>query len=428
MAETLSKLLLDEQEETNEYLNMLDDRFLEFFRQSARDKMDLMELLREQKEGTDGAANDGRPSTNDTPEDPTKSFLAGLGTLGIGVAAAIAVGLNSLGAAFIPSSETMTKITKSISSVFKGIGGLMEEGLTKVKQGVSLKTAELVEKFSELGKSIKGLAASLKASVVGKITKGIETAKGIGSSISNFVGGKVSNFVGGAVNKAKSVGGTVVNAAKTVGGNIAGLARAGADDVAIRGMVAMDSIKAKGSKFAQGAAELGAKIAPKVGSTIRLAGKILKPLAVLTSAYDGYKMATEEGSENLGTAGKIMVGTAGGLSALVGGTADFIKMITVDAPIALAQSAGLVSESGALANLRNTSIQAEIDSGIRTARDVMSGSIQQYQGEVTSAGNTNVTYVQSTNAPQTNNNVTQAYAAPTPAVYSNGTRSDAYSN
>jgi hypothetical protein len=58
---------VEQQEETNLHLDQLDDRFLDFFRQMARDRMDLMEMLREQKSGND----DGK----ETSENKSRAIL-----------------------------------------------------------------------------------------------------------------------------------------------------------------------------------------------------------------------------------------------------------------------------------------------------------------------------------------------------------------
>lgn len=407
MAETLAQLL-DEQEETNYRLDEIDDRFLDFFRQMARDRMDLMEMLREMKGGGNGGGDGGgtgAPTQEDTGGGGGLFRLGARGLLGT----AAALYLNELGAVFIEKIPgAMKSIGTKISEFTKNIGEKFKTGIDKAKTKVSTAAGTFTERLKAFGNSMSERAGKVGGAI--KSGAGIvgDKIKGVGSSVSNFF----SNVKNVGAEKLSQVGARLGDLKETA---------------QIRGMMAMDAIKGSGAY--QKAASFGKAAMQNdfVKGTAKFGMKALnRVIAPATSAYAGYQMAQER--DDLSGAGKLAVGVGGAASAFAGGFADFIKLVTVDAAIEAGQKMGVLAEDGLAQAIQDQSVQRDVfDPMVRSARDMLADGIASGTMQAVSDGNgSRVVFVQNNqNQNQTNNTTTMGSgtAAVASPVVNNGTRS-----
>lgn len=405
MAETLAQLL-DEQEETNYRLDEIDDRFMEFFRQMARDRMDLMEMLRERN--GDGDGDSGQPAATDqTPDESSSGGMFGLGGLITTIAGLVAAKyLNELGAVFIDKIPgALSSIGSKIKEFTTSIGEKFKSGITAAKSKVSTAAGAFTERLKAFGNSMSERAGKVGGAI--KSGAGIvgDKVKGVGSSVSNFF----SNVKNVGAEKLGAIGSRVTDLKETA---------------QIKGMMAMDAIKGSGAY--QKAAAVGSKAAAIAAPVAKVANRALVPLAAVTSGVAGYNMAQE--TPDMSTGGKLAVGAGGAASAFFGGFADFVKLVTVDAAIEAGQKLGVFAENGLAQAMQDQSVQRDVfDPLVRGARDMLTESIAQATTQATGANGSVVVVNNNNQQAQTNNTTSfgsgQAVVAP---VNNNGTRGDAY--
>lgn len=405
MAETLSQLL-DEQEETNYRLDELDDRFLNFFRQQARDRMDLMELLREQS-GDGGAGGGGAPSPDSKPEETSGG---GAGMFGFGALITTAAGLiaatflNELGAVFIEKIPgALTKIGTSIKEFTKSIGDKFKTGITAAKTKVATAAGAFTERLKAFGNSMAERAGKVGGAI--KSGAGVvgDKIKGVGSSVSNFF----SNVKNVGAEKLSAIGSRVSDLKETA---------------QVKGMMAMDAVK--GSGAFQKMSAVGSKAAAVASPVMKVANRALAPLAAVTSGVSGYNMAQE--TPDMSTGGKLAVGAGGAASAFFGGFADFIKLVTVDAAIEAGQKMGILAEDGLAQAMQDQSVQRDVfDPMVRSARDMLTEGIANATTQAVGS-NGSVVVLQNNNQKQSTQNSTVLGSGPqTSPTMGNGTRADA---
>jgi hypothetical protein len=400
---------VEQQEETNLHLDQLDDRFLDFFRQMARDRMDLMEMLREQKSGND----DGKEtSENKSPEEPDKSNPFGLGTMLMAAAATLgAFFINSLGGVFLDKIPGALKsIGGKLAEVTKSIGETVGKTFEKMKTSV-------VSKAKDMGAAIKNFAGE-------KVAKGVETAKNIAGSVSDkakSIGSGIKGFFNSGVDKVKGIGSGIAE-------------KAGGFVESVKNSEIVSKIKESEKLksvigFMKGSGETIAK-------TAKIASKIAAPLAVITSAADGYSMASEETEDmkKMNDVSKIALqaatGAAGAASSFFGGFADFVKLVTVDAAIEAGQRLGVVSENGYLQKVQDVSIQRDItDIAVRSGRDALASALATETAAASSAKQMSAPIIinnSTTTSAPTSNTTVLGGSSSTSAVSNNGTRGDAW--
>lgn len=432
MATTLNDLV-EQQQGTNKRLDVVDDRFVEFFQQVAKDKLAMMEMMRELASPATGSGETGTPGVK--PEEAGGGGLAALLFGGVGgltalAGALVAVGLNSLGA--VIGIDKMGAGLKSLGTKFTGWIGDMG---TKLKDFGSKTLAGMTDKIKSLSGSAGEKVDALKKGAsekLGAAKKGIldfispektKSGKALGETFKD-AGGRLQTIVKNADGK------LVPQFAKA--GSVVG----GAAPTTIAGAI--------GQRFSQAATAFGetkvgkfaAQNADQIGKfgkgVVKVASKVAVPLAVATAGYEGYKLGTED--PNLSTAGKIAVGVGGAASSIVGGFADFLKLVTVDAYIEAGQKLGIVPEKGFLQDLQEGSIQKQLDKGIRAARDyavrpAATDEIgRQTMASVGKSGSIVVTNVNNVNAPTTTQNNVSSTSSDqmSSPVSGNGSRSDAY--
>lgn len=426
--------LLDSQQKTNKELGILNDRFNEFFRQSARDKLDMMEMLREMM---GGKGSGGAPAPTSTQAAPTGGGGGGLfGGFGImsGIGAALgAVALNSLGAYWSKNFGTaLTGMGTKIADFAKSTGEKVTNTFAKAKENLGKKLDDLGKRMGEFGKKIGDAAKSAKSFVADKAGKVGAAVSGIGSSVKSFFGGGVS-----AGQKITTAGGGV---ATTTGAKVAdGFVQLMGEKGNVFTMKE-DTFKASGGRGV-GAGAMGAK-ARAIGSkvmnskVVKGAGKLLAPLAIGTSAYDAVGKAgvgTNEANDALGmqnpAAGAALAGASGvGYfgSAMIGGLADFAKLVTVDAVIEAGQRMGAFDQNGLAQRIQESSVQNDIfDPLVDTARTKIAESLTQETQAANIGSMGGQIVIAPTNNNQTNNTTTMGSgtAAVASPVVNNGTRS-----
>lgn len=431
--------LFESQEQTNKELEVLNDRFLEFFRQSARDRMDLMEMLREMKGGGDRGGDGGG-----TPSAPTEDTGGGGGLFGgMGLASMIgatiaAVALNSLGAYWSKNFGTALKsIGTKIQNFAKATGEKVTNTFAKARENLGKKLDDLGKKMGEFGKKISDAAKSAKGFVSDKAAKVGAAVSGVGSSIKSFFGGGVS-----AGQKITTASGSV---ATTTGAKVApGFVQLVGEKGNVFTMKE-ETFKAAGGKGV-GSGKMGQKVmdlGSKVMNSKVMGGakRILPHLAIATSAYDAVGKAglgTNEANDLLGVtnpaAGAALAGASGVgyfASGMIGGIADFAKLVTVDAVIEAGQKMGVFAEDGYAQQIQETSVQADVfDPLITSARTAIAEGLI----DETSAAFKAHQYNESMKTPvvvhapsSTTTNVTTGGGTAMPsAVSNNGTRPDAY--
>jgi len=444
MAATTLDDLVKQQKGTNTRLDSVDDRFAEFFQQIAKDKLAMMEMIREM------APRDEVMPASATPS-PEKDDGGGLGLLGgLGVAGLLAglsagilaLGLNSLGA--VVGIDKMSAGLKSLGAKFSAWVGNVGAKFKSIGSSVLTSLTEKIKVFSAKVKGFVGPAAAGAASKVSSIkAAGVAKVEGVRKGIVNLIAPTMEKTKSGRVlgETFKDAKGKLQTIVKNVDGKLvpqfakAGAVVGGAAPATVTGAIGKrfsDTVTAlKDSKAGKFVGKNIDTISNVGGKVIKVASKIAAPLAVATAGYEGYKLGTED--PNLSTEGKIAVGAAGAASSLVGGFADFAKLITVDAFIEAGQRLGVVPEKGFLQDLQEGSIQRQLDKGIRAARDyAVRPAATEEIGRQTMAsvrqGNIIVTNVNNVNAPTTTQNNVSSTSSDqmSSPVNGNGSRSDAY--
>lgn len=406
--------LLDEQEETNYRLDEIDDRFLEFFRQSARDKMDLMEMLRERSGGGGGGgAGDSPAGVPDT----ANGIPLGLGGLAAGITAALgtiaAYYLNELGAVFIEKIPgALKKIGGSITEFTKNVGQKFSTGINNMKTFVGEKATSVIEKAKDIGAKIKEGGGKIGST----LGAGVDKVKGFfGKDASGY------NFKDRMQLKAMGVGDAVKGAGSKALGFLGGVGKNAA------GYSIADRVKLGGMGLAEKGGKMASKLAPYAAGAAKFGQKALNRfIAPITAGYDGYKMGMER--EDLSGGGKVAAAAGGAASSFVGGMGDFMKFLTVDAIIEAGQRMGMLDKDGLAQAMQESSVQRDVfDPMVRTIRDTLadgitSGTIEQ----VRSANGSTVVFTQNNNQKSATSNTTsfgtgQSVGSPT---MSNGTRAE----
>lgn len=431
--------LFESQEQTNKELEVLNDRFLEFFRQSARDRMDLMEMLREMKGGGDGGGDGGG-----TPSAPTEDTGGGGGLFGgMGLASMIgatiaAIALNSLGAYWSKNfGETLKGMGTKIADFAKSTGEKVNNTFSKAKESLGKKLDDLGKKMGEMGKKLSDAAKGAKNFVADKAGK-------VGAKVSGAAG-KVKDFFAGAPKAGQEITTAKGNAVVTTGAKVAE-GRVQVMDPNNPGRVytisqeAFEAAGGKGNALQRaGQAAKGVGKAVMDSKIVRGAGKLLAPLAIGTSAYEGItksaagtnaaqdKLAMQDPTAAGAVRGAAGVGYFG--SAMVGGLADFAKLITVDAIIEAGQKLGAIPEEGYFQRVQETSVQKDVfDPLVDKARTAIAESLIEETAAANVAGGAPVVIQtnNNVNAPTTTSVTTGGGTAMPSAVSSNGTRPDAY--
>ena len=423
--------IVEQQQGTNERLDGVDNRFVQFFQQVAKDKMALMEMMRELT--SPEPISDSTPS-GVKPEEEGGGLLAalfgGVGGLAALAGTLLAVGLNSVGA--VIGIDKMGAGLKSLGTKF---GGWIGDMGTKLKDFGSKTLAGMTEKIKSLSASAgekvdtlkKGASEKLgaaKKGIVDFITQKTKSGRALGETFKD-AGGRLQTIVKNADGK------LVPQFAK------AGAVVGGAAPTTITGAIGRRFSQAatafNETKVGKFAAQNADKLKNVGGKVIKGASRVAVPLAVATAGYEGFKLGTED--PNLSTAGKIAVGAAGATSSLVGGFIDFAKLITVDAFIEAGQKLGLVPEKGFAQDLQEYSVQKLADKGIRFVRDydavrpAATDEIgRQTMASVGKSGSIVVTNVNNVNAPTTTQNNVSSTSSDqmSSPVSGNGSRSDAY--
>ena len=418
---------LDDVVESNllgaEKLEAIEGQFREFFKQSAADKLDMLEIMREMGpgDGEPGAPGDTQPAQ----EEQGGGFggigrLFGLGTL---LTVLAAVQLNAMGA--VGSFKLLKKDLEKLPESLKNAGKAVGEFATNAKDSI-------VSRFN-----------TIKDSIITKITES-ETFKK-----AQDIGSKAKDFVSGGIDKAKSFGANAVEGItgffdkiKSFAAPVVENVKQGAQNLGSKvsqGVsTAKEFVTTKAQAIGAGAKEKfqafsQTKAGQVLGKAARGVNRVLAPLAVITSGYEGFKMATEEASKELGAVGQVAVGTAGAASAFFGGLGDFVKLVTVDASTELGNRLGIISDETA-DKIQDFSIQRDVtDALVRGARDgirsAMSEGIEkETMKKVAQTGQT-VVVTNVTDASTKVNNSTAVSGGNTPApspVNNNGTMSDAW--
>jgi hypothetical protein len=423
--------IVEQQQGTNERLDGVDNRFVQFFQQVAKDKMALMEMMRELT--SPAPISDSTPP-GVKPEEEGGGLLAalfgGVGGLAALAGTLLAVGLNSVGA--VIGIDKMGAGLKSLGTKF---GGWIGDMGTKLKDFGSKTLAGMTEKIKSLSASAgekvdtlkKGASEKLgaaKKGIVDFITQKTKSGRALGETFKD-AGGRLQTIVKNADGK------LVPQFAK------AGAVVGGAAPTTITGAIGRRFSQAatafNETKVGKFAAQNADKLKNVGGKVIKGASRVAVPLAVATAGYEGFKLGTED--PNLSTAGKIAVGAAGATSSLVGGFIDFAKLITVDAFIEAGQKLGLVPEKGFAQDLQEYSVQKQLDKGIRFVRDydavrpAATDEIgRQTMASVGKSGSIVVTNVNNVNAPTTTQNNVSSTSSDqmSSPVSGNGSRSDAY--
>jgi hypothetical protein len=369
---TLDDVVL-EQEITNEELDKLSTEvgkqgknFKKFFADLAAQRLDMLEMARElagpkpDPLEKPSATPDKKPA-DESPLSP--GLLAGLASLfgatgifTLFLGGMTAIGLNSLGAVgwmgeitkgfknlgnSLLDSKKLNTMTASLKNFFTALPVKLPEILTKIPEpitqvsgatgkGAPQAVAVLNERYL---KNMAQTTVGPNNRVLGEVYESAPNARGrttLKTVVRNPDTGKlqIRNAPKGAVigtpeGKASAkVVESIKNAAKTAANN-----------------------------------EIVKRVGTVVGETARVAGKILKPLAVVTAAFDGYKL--QEDIAGLNTQTSIAVGTMGAVNSFVGGLGDFIKLITVDAVIEAGQFAGIVDEEGLGQRIQDFSVVKE---------------------------------------------------------------------
>jgi hypothetical protein len=407
-----------------EKLESIEQQFKEFFKQSAADKLDMLEVMREMGpgDGEPGAPGDTQPAQ----EEQGGGFggigrLFGLGTL---LTVLAAVQLNAMGA--VGSFKLLKKDLEKLPESLKNAGKAVGEFATNAKDSI-------VSRFN-----------TIKDSIITKITES-ETFKK-----AQDIGSKAKDFVSGGIDKAKSFGANAVEGItgffdkiKSFAAPVVENVKQGAQNLGSKvsqGVsTAKEFVTTKAQAIGAGAKEKfqafsQTKAGQVLGKAARGVNRVLAPLAVVTSGYEGFKMATEEASKELGTAGQIAVGTAGAASSFFGGLGDFVKLVTVDAPTELANRLGIVSDETA-DKIQDFSIQRDVtDALVRGARDgirsAMSEGIEKQTMQRVAENAERPVIVNNVTDASTNVSnataVTGANSAPPTPVNNNGTFSDAW--
>lgn len=395
----------EELKEANLRLDEIDDRFLQFFRENAANKLDMLEMMRELKRQQapspkEQASDDNIP---DTPKGDSKfgGFLKALGIIGATFAALELNAMGAVGSLRMFADDMKAKIPDS----FKTAGAKVSEFASKVKNSIvsTITESKIFKKGAEAVEKGKGL-----------VSTGVEKAKAVGS---NFISG-AKNLVSSGLDKARAATTGAISGAQN-------LISSGVEKASAVGSKIKGGVQALGQTAAGKAIVSGAKVAA------RGVNRVLVPLSLATSAAEGYSMAQE--TPEMSTAGKLAVGAGGAASAFFGGFADFVKNIAVDAPIELLQKSGLADEKGYLQRIQDVSIQRDIsDALVREIRDGVRRLATDEVGKrslqgVAERGTVNI--INNTNAPTTTqNNVTTMMGddrLPN-SLNSNGTRASAY--
>lgn len=408
-------------QESNLRLDEIDNRFLEFFRQLRADKLDMLEMMREMRSADGEAAPSGAGGQPPASDEKQSGWLKWITLLGGAVAA---LALNAEGAVgWMKSFGKDLKV--KIPEAFKSAGSSIAKFADDVKTRLITKITEstIFKKGVEVAKGVKAKGAEVATRAKSLVNTGAEKLKALGGSTLERARGIGSS----ALETARSVGSTVSGKFQQIKAGVVSMG----ETAALKAMYAGDKIKAgaqaiAGTKAGQLAIGAGKTVAKGVN-------KMLVPLAIGTSAYEGYKMANED--PTLGTAGKIAVGAGGAASSFFGGFADFVKTIALDAPIELLQKAGLASEDGYLQRVQDVSIQRDIsDALVREMRDgirKLAGTEVERKTMQTVAEKSGVTIINNnTNAPTTtqnnvNNNGGGDIQLP-PSSMNNSTRSSEY--
>ena len=427
--------LLDSQQETNKELGLLNDRFNEFFRQSARDKLDLMEMFREMM----GGGKSGAPAPAAAGTTPSTTGGGGGGLFGgFGIASAIgsaiaALALNSLGAYWSENfGKTLKSMGTKIADFAKTTGEKVTNTFAKARENLGKKLDDLGKKMGEFGKKIGDAAKSARGFVSEKAGKIGSALSGVGASVKSFFGGGVS-----AGQKITTASGSV---ATTTGAKVApGFVQLVGEKGNVFTMKE-DTFKAAGGRGV-GAGAMGAKvrgIGSKVMNSKIMGGakKILPQVAIATSAYDAVGKAgvgTNQANDALGVqnpaAGAALAGASGvGYfgSAMIGGLADFAKLITVDAVIEAGQRLGAFDQNGLAQRIQEGSVQNDLfDPLVDTARTKIAESLTQETAAANIGSMGGQIVIAPTNNNQTNNTTTMGSgtAAVASPVVNNGTRS-----
>lgn len=406
-----------------EKLEAIEQQFDMFFKQSAADKLDMLELMRELRGGDPTTEPEPTDVPQPTPEETGGGIASFLGLSGLlGLLGAIQ--LNAVGAT--GSLKGLRDKIKELPESLKNAGKAIGEFAGKARDSI-------VEKFN-----------SVKEKLVTKITesKTFQQAKDLGS--------KAKEFVSGGIEKAKDLASGLTERASGLFERAKSFASEKASALASGAKDTFQKVKAFGAEKVASAKEtavrLGetakagftkfqqSKVGQGLGKATKVAGRVLAPLAVVTSGYEGFKMATEEASKELGTAGQIAVGTAGAASAFFGGLGDFVKLVTVDAPTELANRLGIVSDETA-DKIQDFSIQRDVtDALVRGARDgirsAMSEGIEKQTMQRVAENAQRPVIVNNVTDASTNVSnataVTGANSAPPTPVNNNGTFSDAW--
>ena len=425
--------IVEQQQGTNERLDGVDNRFVQFFQQVAKDKMALMEMMRELT--SPEPISDSTPS-GVKPEEEGGGLLAALfgGVTGLAALAGtlLAVGLNSAGA--VIGIDKMGAGLKSLGTKF---GGWIGDMGTKLKDFGSKTLAGMTEKIKSLSASAGEKVDTLKKGASEKLGA---AKKGIVDFISPTEKTKSGRALGEVF---EGVGGRLRTIVKDADGKLvpkfaeAGAVVGGAAPTTITGAIGRRFSQAATAfhetKVGKFAAKNADRLAKFGGGVVKVASKVAVPLAAVTAGDEGFKLATED--PNLSTAGKIAVGAAGATSSLVGGFVDFAKLITVDAFIEAGQRLGIVPEKGLLQDLQEGSLQKQLDKGIRFVRDydavrpAATDEIgRQTMASVGKSGSIVVTNVNNVNAPTTTQNNVSSTSSDqmSSPVSGNGSRSDAY--
>ena len=403
-------------------LESIDSKFDEFFKQSAKDKLDMLEMMREKDADPESPTDENNdPETvEESSKKPSLGFL-GLSTL-LGVLGAIQ--LNAMGA--VGSFKALNEKIKAVPEMLKNAGTAVGEFATKAKdsvvKGFNSITKTITTKIttSETFKTLKETGGKVKEFVSGGVDKAKQLAGVAGEKVSGFFQ-RAKEFGSSALDKAKSFGSSAIDKTKEVASTAKSFVSDKASQLGSKAVEAFEKFQ-------------GSKAAKVLGTSVKVAAKVLKPLAVLTSGYEGYKMATEEASKDLSTAGKVAVGVGGAASAFFGGLGDFIKLATVDTSTELANRLGIISDETA-DKIQDFSIQKDVtDALVRGTRDA----IRDLAGDnikresirnVAEQGRGNVIVNNVTDASTKVSNATSVSGGNIPApspVNNNGTMSDAW--
>lgn len=426
--------LVEQQRGTNTRLDSVDNRFVEFFQQIAKDKLAMMEMMRELASPAEVIPESATPDKSEKSESGAGLFGIGLGLSTIAGALA-AVALNSAGA--VLGLDKMASGLKSLGGKFTG--WISDVG-AKFKDIGSKALSSITEKIKGFGGATTGVIASKVSNLKSAAGAKIESArKGITEFISPTERTKSGKALGETFQDASGRLQTIV---KNANGQLvpqfakAGAVVGGAPVQTILGAIGERASQAAGafkqSSVGKFAAQNADRLAKFGMGAVKVASKVAAPLAVATAGYEGYTLAQEDPS--LTTEQKLAVGTAGAASSIVGGFIDFAKLITVDAFIEAGQRLGVVPEKGFLQDLQEGSVQKQLDKGIRAARDyaVRPAATEeigrQTMASVGENGRIIVTNVNNVNAPTTTQNNVSSTSSDqmSSPINGNGSRSDAY--